>query len=108
MGRPVKRGADEWTLRETIAHLAALNGAGLECMTSTLRGDPYVFDGLDTRYKLKAYNRSGIEAHKGMRIEQLVTEFLHVHDRAAEFARKLVPGQGETTLAMPIYNRPVQ
>ena len=28
--KPVKGGGKEWTLHETVAHLCALNGAGLE------------------------------------------------------------------------------
>ena len=37
--KPVKPGSKEWTLHETIAHLCALTGAGLESIQYTLRGE---------------------------------------------------------------------
>src|SRR4051794_30084613 len=56
---PVQGGHNEWRLHETIAHLCALNGAGLECVKHALRGEPYTFSGLDSRYVFNAYNRNG-------------------------------------------------
>jgi hypothetical protein len=57
--RPAQRGSEEWTLHETIAHQCALNGAGLESVKHTLRGEQYTFTGLDNRYRFDAYNRKG-------------------------------------------------
>ena len=37
---PPRRGHKEWTQHETIAHLCALNGAGLDSIKHTLRGEP--------------------------------------------------------------------
>ena len=102
------RGSEEWTLHETIAHLCALNGAGLDSMISALRGDPYTFVGLDTRYDLDAYNRHGIEDHLNLSSTELFAELLRVHSRAAELAQSLTPAQAERTVTMPIYNRPIQ
>jgi len=56
---PVRRGRDEWTLRETIAHLCALNGDGVDSIQHRLRGETYAFRGLDDRYQLNAYNAPG-------------------------------------------------
>jgi hypothetical protein len=106
--RPARRGRNEWTLHETIAHLCALNGAGLESIEHTLRGETYTFRGLDTRYQLNAYNRNGIDDHLGLPPDALCKEFLCIHDEAADIARSLQPGQAELTARMPIYNRPVQ
>ncbi len=64
--RPVKGGSKEWTLHETVAHLCALNGAGLESVKHALRGETYTFVGLDSRYEFNAYNRKGIDEHLGM------------------------------------------
>ena len=36
--KPVEPGSKEWTLHETIAHLCALTGAGLESIRATLQG----------------------------------------------------------------------
>ena len=105
---PVKGGTKEWTLHETIAHLCALNGAGLEAIKHGLRGEPYTFSGLDNRYRFNAFNREGIDAHLGIPMKALFAEFLDIHGEAVSIARNLQPGQGELTMVMPIYNRPVR
>jgi Mycothiol maleylpyruvate isomerase N-terminal domain/SCP-2 sterol transfer family len=106
--RPARRGRNEWTLHETIAHLCALNGAGLACITHTLRGEPYTFHGLETRYRFNAYNRNGIDERLGTPPDALCAKFLRIHGEAVEIARTLQPGQAERTALMPIYNRPVR
>jgi hypothetical protein len=106
--KPVKGGSKEWTLHETVAHLAALNGAGLESVKHTLRGEPHTFIGLDNRYEFNAYNRKGIDEHLGLPMKALCAELLDVLDEAASIASNLQPGQAELTALMPIYNRPVR
>jgi hypothetical protein len=106
--KPSSRGPKEWSLRETIAHLCALNGAGLESIKYRLQDKPYAFEGLDDRYAFNAYNRQGIDEHLGMSREALCAEFLDIHDEAANIARNLRPDQAELIAQMPIYNRPVQ
>lgn len=105
---PSRRGRREWTLHETIAHLCALNGAGLDSITHTLRGEDYTFVGLTTRYELNAYNRRGIDDRLDLSPEALRAELLRVHDSAADVARALQPGQADMTARMPIYNRPIR
>jgi hypothetical protein len=105
--QPAKRGSKEWTLHETIAHLCALNGAGLEAIQHRLRGEAYTFSGLDNRYRFNAYNRKGIDEHLGIPMKALFAEFLDIHGEAATIARNLQPGQAELTMGLPIYNRPV-
>ena len=105
---PARRGRHEWTLHETIAHLCALNGAGLESLKHALQGESYTFRGLDSRYLLNAYNRKGIDAHLSMSPDALCTEFLSIHDEAADLASSLQPTAAPITAAMPIYNRPVE
>jgi len=65
--KPAKGGPSEWTLHETIAHLTAFHGAGIESIRNALRGESYTFDGFDTRYDLNAYNRKGIDSLLGLR-----------------------------------------
>ena len=106
--KPVRGGPKEWTLHETIAHLVALHGAGLESVKCALRGEPYTFMGLDNRYQLNAYNRKGIDAHLDMPLKELRAKFLDIHSEAAGIARDLRPDQeGLLTSQMPFYNRPV-
>ena len=38
-GKPVKAGSKEWNLHETVAHLCALTGDGLESIRCTLKGN---------------------------------------------------------------------
>lgn len=106
--KPVKGGPNEWSLHETIAHLCALNGAGLESVKHTLRGESYTFSGLDSRYEFKAYNRKGIDDHLDLPMKELCAELLDILNSAASIARDLRPDQAELTAQMPIYNRPVR
>jgi hypothetical protein len=105
--RPVKGSPKEWNLHETIAHLCALNGDGLESIEHALRGEPYTFAGLEDRYKLNAFNRKGIDDHLHIPTKQLLAEQLGILDEAARIARELSPEQARITSRMPIYNRPV-
>jgi hypothetical protein len=106
--KPAKRGGKEWTLHETIAHLCALNGAGLESIQHALAGEPYTFVGLDSRYEFNAYNRKGIDEHLDIPTKALWANHLDILDKAAGIARNLQPWQAELTAPLPIYNRPVQ
>ena len=106
--KPVKGGSKEWTLHETIAHLCALNGAGLESVKHTLRGEPYSFVGLDSRYEFNTYNRKGIDEHLDIPMKALCAKLLDILDEAASIARNLQPGQADLTAQMAIYNRPVK
>ena len=103
----VKGSPKEWTLHETVAHLCALNGAGLESIKHGLRDEPYAFIGLDNRYEFNAYNRRGIDEHLDIPMRALCAELLDILSEAASIARNLQPGQAELTMQMPIYNRPV-
>ncbi len=105
--KPAKGGPKEWNLHETIAHLCALNGAALESIKHTLRGEPYTFIGLDSRYGFNAYNRKGIDEHLDIPMKELCAELLGILDQSASIARNLHPGQGERVAQLPIYNRPV-
>jgi hypothetical protein len=105
--KPVKGGSKEWTLHETVAHLCALNGAGLESIQHTLRGETYTFVGLDTRYDLNSYNRTGIDEHLDIPMKALCAKLLDILYEAASIARILTLDQAELTAQMSIYNRPV-
>jgi len=105
--KPVKGSPKEWTLHETITHLCALNGAGLESIQHTLRGEAYIFTGLEDRYKLNAYNRKGIDDLLDIPMKEVCARFLDIHNEAARIARNLRPDQAGLTSSMSIYNRPV-
>jgi hypothetical protein len=106
--KPVKGGSKEWTLHETVAHLCALTGAGLESIQCTLHGEEYVFNGLTDRYHFNAFNRHGIDEHLSLPMRELCAEFLSILDETACSARNLRPDQCELASEMPIYNRPVK
>jgi hypothetical protein len=106
--KPVKAGSKEWTLHETVAHLCALTGAGLESIRATLQGEDYVFDGLIDRYHFVAWNRHGIDEHLPIPMKELCAEFLNILEETACIARNLRPEQYEFASEMPIYNRPVK
>ncbi len=105
--KPVKGSPKEWNLHETVAHLVALNGAGLESIKHTLRGEPYTFVGLEDRYKFNAWNRKGIDEHLNIPMKELCAKALDIIDEAALVARTLRPDQARLTAWIPIYNRPV-
>jgi hypothetical protein len=106
--RPIKGGSKEWNQHETVAHLCALTGAGLDSIRCTLRGENYIFDGLTDRYHFNAYNRHGIEEHLPLPMNELCAEFLNILEETAFIARNLQPDQAELASEMPIYNRPVK
>lgn len=106
--KPVKGGSKEWDLHEVIAHLAALNGAGLDSIKHALRGEPYVFVGLENRYKFNAFNRMGIDKHLDIPMKELCAGLLDILNEAASIARSLRPEQAAMTAQMSIYNRPVR
>ena len=105
--KPVKGSPQEWNLHETVAHLVALNGDGLESIKHTLRGVPYTFVGLEDRYKFNAWNRKGIDDHLDIPLKQLCARALDIIDECALIAGTLQPDQATLTAQMPIYNRPV-
>ena len=105
--KPAKGGSEECNLHETVAHLCALTGAGLESIQSTLRGQTYTFAGLNDRYQFTAYNRHGIDEHLTLPMKALCQEFLNILEETACIARNLGPAQAELAATMPIYNRPV-
>jgi hypothetical protein len=104
--KPAKGGPKEWTLHETVAHLCALHGIGLESIKHGLRGEPYAYVDLENRYQLNTYNRKGIDDHLHMPMKELFARFLDIHEEAARIARDLQPAQAELlTSPMPFYNR---
>ena len=105
--RPARRGAQEWNIRATVAHLCALSSAGLDSIKAARRGTTYVFAGLDDRYRFNAYNEAGIAAHLSCSRVELCTRWLDTLDEAVTIAAELTPEQAAQTSAMPIYNRPV-
>ena len=105
--KPVKGSPKEWDLHETVAHLVALNGDGLESIKHTLRGEPYTFVGLEDRYNFNAWNRKGIDDHLNIPMKNLCAKALDIIDECALIARTLQPDQAKLTARMPIYNRPV-
>ncbi len=106
--KPVKGGASAWNLHETVAHLAALTGLGLDSIQSALRGETYVFPGLENRYQFTAFNRRGIDDHLPLPMADVSAEFLSILDESIQIARRMQPAQAEIASEMPIYNRPVK
>jgi len=106
--KPVKGGTAEWNLHQTIAHQVALTGSALESIRSALRGETYVFAGLENRYQFNAFNRHGIDQYLSLSLKDLCAEFLNILDETIKIARCLQPGQAELTSEMSIYNRPVK
>lgn len=105
--KPVKGSPKEWNQHETVAHLCALNGDGLESLKAALRGEPFTFIGLESRYKFNAWNRAGINRYLDLPREALCEKALDILKVSASMARSLTPEQVKMTARMPIYNRPV-
>jgi hypothetical protein len=106
--RPVKDGPQEWNLRQTVAHLCALNGDGLQSIRSILKGNQFEFEGLDNRYQFNAYNLQGIDRYISLSPEELSAKILSILEQAASVSESLSFSQAEATSDMPIYNRPVK
>jgi hypothetical protein len=97
-----------WTMREVAAHLGALNGAGIESIRHTLRGESYRFEGLDDRYRFDAYNRTGIDRSLAAGTAWALDSAVAVLDDGERIARGLTSVQAATTAPLPIYNRRVR
>lgn len=97
-----------WTMQEVAAHLGALNGAGIESVRHTLRGEDYRFEGLDDRYHFTAYNRTGIDRSMAAGTAHALDRAVAVLDDGEQIARALSPAQAATTAPLPIYNRRVR
>jgi hypothetical protein len=97
-----------WTMREVAAHLGALNGAGIESIRHTLRGEEYRFEGLDDRYHFNAYNRTGIDRALAAGTARTLDRAVTVLDDGERIARNLSPDRAATTAPLPIYNRRVR
>jgi hypothetical protein len=97
-----------WTMREVAAHLGALNGAGIESIRHTLRGEDYRFEGLDDRYHFNAYNRTGIDRSLAAGTAWALDKAVAVLDDGERIARGLSAVQAATTAPLPIYNRRVR
>jgi hypothetical protein len=108
LDRTGKADAGGWTLREVVAHLGALNGAGIESVRHTLRGESYTFEGLDDRYHFDGYNRAGIDRALALGDDAVIERAVGVLDDGERIARSLTPRQAATTAPLPIYNRPVR
>lgn len=106
--KPVKGWPKEWNLQETVAHLCALNGHGLQSIQAALRGEIYTFPRLENRYQFNAFNREGIDAHLHLPRQVLCEKLLGILEQSAAIVRNLPPEQTETATQMPIYNRPVK
>jgi hypothetical protein len=108
LGRTGKADDGGWTMREVAAHLAALNGAGIESVRHTLRSEDYRFDGLDDRYHFNAYNLAGIDRSLAEGTAHALDRAVAVLDDGEQIARSLSPAQAATTAPLPIYNRRVR
>ncbi len=105
--KPVKGWPKEWNQHETVAHLCALNGDGLESIKATLRSETFTFKGLESRYQFNAWNRAGINRYLALPREELCEKALNILKVSASIARSLTPEHAKLTARMPIYNRPV-
>jgi hypothetical protein len=106
--RRVKGSAAAWSLHETLAHLGSLNGSGLDCVTQTLDGQPYAFEGLEDRYRFNSFVRKGIDGSLGLPVAAMSGRVLDILERSAAIARDLRPDQAALTSRMWIYNRPTR
>jgi hypothetical protein len=97
-----------WTMREVAAHLGALNGAGIESVRHTLRGEDYRFEGLDDRYHFNAYNRAGIDQSLAAGTAFSLDRAVAVLADGEHIAEVLSVAQAATTAPLPIYNRRVR
>jgi len=97
-----------WTLREVAAHLGALNGAGIDSIRHTLRGETYTFEGLDDRYHFNDYNRAGIDRALEQGVEAALDRAVGVLDDGERIALGLSAAEAATTAPLPIYNRRVR
>jgi hypothetical protein len=98
---------DEWTLYETVAHLAAAAEFYLSALQHTLRNEVLVIQGFQQRRDLPAYNQQEIMLRQNLSPLQLITALQEALCNTIALAEQITPAQLQWQVQVPVFNRPL-
>lgn len=96
----------DWTLHQTLSHMAAVTALFTEATNAALAGQPLTVPGIQRREDLGGWNADGIAARAGITPGELIDRIGTLLRAAGEQARTLDAGQAERTAYLRIYHRP--
>lgn len=99
--------AKDWTLHQTLAHLAASAKDIQEATSDALAGRPIAIVGVSRRDDLPVYNEREIAVRQDSAPQALAENLFATLDRCAEYCRTLTPQQLTLPVSLPVYNRPL-
>jgi hypothetical protein len=105
--RPTGSRPQDWTLKQTLIHVAAVAEWFYRMIDDTLEGEPVEIPGLKTRADLRAVNAREIEDQAHVLPEVLVERLLDTLEQTATRVSGLTPEQLALAVPAPFYNRPM-
>jgi uncharacterized protein (TIGR03083 family) len=103
--RPTEKNG--WTLRQTLAHLAASGSLFYQAIECALAGKPFNVEGLQMRADLATFNDLQISQRVSLPPQALVDELLRALDQTAACAQSLTQAQLACEIDVLAYNRPL-
>lgn len=97
----------EWTLHQTVAHLAAASGFYHSVLQLALIHETPVTPGFQQRRDLPAVNQREIQKRQHMQPAELIAALNQALVNTAEIAQQLTPEQLSWTVTVPVFNRPL-
>ena len=98
--------ASDWTMAQTVAHLDVMTATGLAAADDALHGRVPVFEGIEQRRGLTAWNDRTIERRLAIDDDPLASLLRGLH-RSADTIETLDPDQLTAPVVLPIYNAPL-
>lgn len=98
--------ASDWTMAQTVAHLDVMTATGLSAVDDALHGRDPVFEGIEQRRGLTAWNDATITRRLATDDDPL-TSLLGGLRRSADQIETLDPDQLAVPVRLPIYNAPL-
>lgn len=97
--------ASEWTLHQTVSHLAAAAEYYHSVLRCALARETLVTPGFERRQDLPAVNRREIEQRQHLSAEDLIAGLTQALLRTAELAQQMTPEQCAWSTTVPVFNR---
>jgi hypothetical protein len=98
----------DWTLKQTLAHLAAIAGLFNLGVDAALSQTTIVVEGLTQRVDLRDWNEAQIAARESLTVDELTAQLFGEFDKAMQSAPALTQEQPYLCAFPPTYNRPAR
>jgi hypothetical protein len=102
--RRTERRPNSWTLRQTLAHVAAVAETYNAAVAAGLEGRPVEIPGFETRRDLRSANLAALAARTALSPEELSASFLGALDEAARLVAPLEPEHLGRLVPVPFFD----